>query len=206
MNLYTHDLSILDFGFPDHIIDYSLTAASEEPTHYHPRSNLTPPKHRHDGTSPLPLGMEWSPPPRKWDGDGLGSVWPHDSHTGWSYCITIPSWIILPKSSGSESSDNVVFYRVQVGIQSPEGITTTRAILRRFNEFLNLFSELKKAFPHRKLPPAPSKQLLRLKTSTLLQERRCFLEDWMQKLLSDIDISRSVPVAIFLELEAAASI
>ncbi|CAI0444260.1 unnamed protein product [Linum tenue] len=25
----------------------------------------SPPKHRHDGTSPLPLGMDWSPPPRK---------------------------------------------------------------------------------------------------------------------------------------------
>ncbi|MFQ6619186.1 hypothetical protein Gotur_001414 [Gossypium turneri] len=23
----------------------------------------SPPKHRHDGTSPLPLGMDWSPPP-----------------------------------------------------------------------------------------------------------------------------------------------
>lgn len=26
----------------------------------------SPPKHRHDGTSPLPLGMDWSPPPKKW--------------------------------------------------------------------------------------------------------------------------------------------
>ncbi|GAU23139.1 hypothetical protein TSUD_305870 [Trifolium subterraneum] len=26
----------------------------------------SPPKHRHDGTSPLPLGMDWSPAPRKW--------------------------------------------------------------------------------------------------------------------------------------------
>lgn len=30
--------------------------------------NRSPPKHRHDGTSPLPLGMDWSPPPRKWVG------------------------------------------------------------------------------------------------------------------------------------------
>lgn len=28
--------------------------------------NSSPPKHRHDGTSPLPLGMDWSPPPRNW--------------------------------------------------------------------------------------------------------------------------------------------
>ncbi|XP_043724980.1 PX domain-containing protein EREL1-like isoform X2 [Telopea speciosissima] len=96
------------------------------------------------------------------------------------------------------------FYRVQVGIQSPEGITTTQAILRRFNDFLKLFTGLKKEFPKKNLPSAPPKGLLRLKSRTLLEERRCSLEEWMGKLLSDIDISRSVPVASFLELEAAA--
>ena len=35
-------------------------------------------------------------------------------------------------------------------------------------------------------------------------QRRNTLEEWMQKLLSDIDLSRSTPVAAFLELEAAA--
>ena len=35
-------------------------------------------------------------------------------------------------------------------------------------------------------------------------QRRSTLEEWMQKLLSDIDLSRSAPVAAFLELEAAA--
>jgi hypothetical protein len=35
-------------------------------------------------------------------------------------------------------------------------------------------------------------------------QRRHALEEWMQKLLSDIDLSRSAPVAAFLELEAAA--
>ncbi|KAK2978414.1 hypothetical protein RJ640_018155 [Escallonia rubra] len=117
----------------------------------------SPPKHRHDGTSPLPLGMDWSPPPRKWvrrhsgnlssfdevDSDlevygvdfrvmkeereqwwrleraecpavgntgvvlklllnGRDTVWPHDPRTGWSYCITIPSWAVLPKSRESD--------------------------------------------------------------------------------------------------------
>lgn len=42
-----------------------------------------------------------------------------------------------------------------------------------------------------------------LKMVSLLQ-RRSSLEDWMEKLLSDIDISRSAPVGTFLELEAAA--
>ncbi|XP_057505023.1 PX domain-containing protein EREL1-like isoform X1 [Actinidia eriantha] len=158
-----------------------------------------PPKHRHDGTSPLPLGMDWSPPPRKWN--GRDTIWPHDPRTGWSYCVTIPSFVVRPKS---RDSDPVVFYRVQVGIQSTEGITTIRGVLRRFNDFLKLFTVLKKAFPKKNLPPAPPKGLLRIKSRALLEERRCSLEDWMTKLLSDIDLSRSVAVASFLELEAAA--
>ncbi|KAG4136830.1 hypothetical protein ERO13_D07G033000v2 [Gossypium hirsutum] len=159
----------------------------------------SPPKHRHDGTSPLPLGMDWSPPPRKWN--GRETVWPHDPQTGWSYSVTIPSWVVLPKA---RDSDPVVFYRVQVGLQSPEGVTTTRGVLRRFNDFLKLFTELKTAFPKKSLPPAPPKGLLRMKSRVLLEERRCSLEEWMTKLLSDFDLSRSVTVASFLELEAAA--
>ncbi|KAG4190416.1 hypothetical protein ERO13_A07G029000v2 [Gossypium hirsutum] len=93
---------------------------------------------------------------------------------------------------------------VQVGLQSPEGVTTTRGVLRRFNDFLKLFTELKTAFPKKSLPPAPPKGLLRMKSRVLLEERRCSLEEWMTKLLSDIDLSRSVTVASFLELEAAA--
>ncbi|XP_022754479.1 PX domain-containing protein EREL1-like isoform X2 [Durio zibethinus] len=133
--------------------------------------------------------------------NGRETVWPHDSRTGWSYCVTIPSWVVLPKS---RDSDPVVFYRVQVGVQSAEGVTTTRGVLRRFNDFLKLFTELKRAFPKKSLPPAPPKGLLRMKSRALLEERRCSLEEWMTKLLSDIDLSRSVSVASFLELEAAA--
>ncbi|CAN4076112.1 unnamed protein product [Withania somnifera] len=59
-------------------------------------------------------------------------------------------------------------------------------------------------FPRKNIPPAPPKGFLRMKTRTLLEERRSSLEEWMTKLLSDIDVSRSVPVASFLELEAAA--
>lgn len=161
----------------------------------------SPPKHRHDGTSPLPMGMDWSPPPKKWG--GRDTVWPHDPRSGWSYCVTIPSWVALPKSRSS-ASDPVVFYKVLVGIQSPAAVTTTRGVLRRFNDFLKLFSDLKKAFPKKTLPSAPPKGLLRMKSRALLEERRCSLEEWMSKLLSDIDISRSMAVASFLELEAAA--
>ncbi|KAG8481975.1 hypothetical protein CXB51_026907 [Gossypium anomalum] len=240
MNLYAHDLSLFDFtNFSDNpIIDHPSSFASfittppsdsgdvdagNKPTSTaNPKS---PPKHRHDRTSPLPLGMDWSLPPSRWD--GRDTVWPHNPQTGWSYCVTIPSWIILPTSGGSDivvvmltrplANGNALvlqplqglgqpglFYRVQVGIQSPEGVTTTREILRRFSDFLKLLSELKKIFPKKNLPPAPPKRILRVKNRTLLEERRCSLEDWMEKLLSDIDISRSVSVATFLELEAAA--
>ncbi|WMV41834.1 hypothetical protein MTR67_035219 [Solanum verrucosum] len=96
------------------------------------------------------------------------------------------------------------FYRVLVGLQSPEGNTTTRVILRRFNDFLKFLAALKRIFPRKNIPPAPPKGFLRMKTRTLLEERRSSLEEWMTKLLSDIDVSRSVPVASFLELEAAA--
>ncbi|KAI3928729.1 hypothetical protein MKW98_024330 [Papaver atlanticum] len=164
------------------------------------KQKISPPKHRHDGTSPLPLGMDWSPPPKKWD--GRATVWPHDSQSGWSYCVTIPSWITLPKSRDAEG---IVFYRVQVGIQSPDGVSTARGVLRRFSDFMKLFSDLKRAFPKKNLPPAPSKHILRINSSRSLPEgRRSSLEEWMQRLLSDIDLSRSVPVASFLELEAAA--
>ncbi|QCE16259.1 PX domain-containing protein EREL1-like [Vigna unguiculata] len=159
----------------------------------------SPPKHRHDGTSPLPLGMDWSPAPRKWNGQD--TVWPHNHRTGWSYCVTIPSWSFVPKS---RNSDPVVFYRVQVGVQSPEGITRLHGVLRRFNDFLKLFADLKKEFPRKNIPPAPPKGLLRLKSRALLEERRCSLEEWITKLLSDIDVSRCAAVASFLELEAAA--
>lgn len=40
------------------------------------------------------------------------------------------------------NNQNLQFYTVQVGLQSPEGITSTRGISRRFNEFLELFYEV----------------------------------------------------------------
>ncbi|GFZ04069.1 Phox (PX) domain-containing protein [Actinidia rufa] len=178
MNLYGLDPGIYDFGFSDPAIMGSLSRSSpyfrglatikddDDGTPVMPKKPTSPLRHRHDGTSPLPFGMDWSPPPRKWD--GRDSIWPHDPHSGWSYCVTVPSWIFLPKSIGS---DPVV---------------------------------LKTKFPKKNLPAAPPKSLLKKKSKTLLEERRASLEDWMEKLLSDIELSRSAPVAIFLELEEAA--
>ncbi|KAL0910207.1 hypothetical protein M5K25_021161 [Dendrobium thyrsiflorum] len=169
-----------------------------------PRSS--PPKHRHDGTSPLPLGMDWSPPPRKWE--GRNTIWPHDSRTGWSYCVMIPSWMVETASGASSDTllNPIIFYRILVGIQSPEGASSSHDILHRFSDFLKLFSALKRAFPKKDIPQAPPKHaLLRINSSRLLlEERRRALEEWIGKLLSDIDLSRSAPIATFLELEAAA--
>ncbi|KAK3130908.1 hypothetical protein QOZ80_6BG0499530 [Eleusine coracana subsp. coracana] len=168
---------------------------------------LSPPKHRHDGTSPLPLGMDWSPPPKRWE--GRNTVWPHNPQTGWSYCVMIPSWIAQTPEAGVTADSflkSVVFYRIHVGIQSPEGFSSSHGVLRRFSDFLKLSSDLKRAFPRKDVPAAPPKHaFLRINSSRLLlEERRHALEEWMQKLLSDIDLSRSAPVAAFLELEAAA--
>lgn len=94
MNLYAHDLSLMDFNSydfsdpysdpfshrPTSLLSDSRTAphltddvASDARDDYDIKSTTkrversrSPPKYRHDGTSPLPLGMDWSPPPRKW--------------------------------------------------------------------------------------------------------------------------------------------
>ncbi|KAL8153377.1 hypothetical protein V2J09_011137 [Rumex salicifolius] len=212
MNLYGHDHSFLGLSFsdlfaetvarnsPDLMLDPEPSTSSAGRTANDVRSS-SPPRHRHDGSSPLPLGMDWCPAPRRLDGRGY--VWPHDPRTGWSYCITVPSYSILPSSRGSAP---IVFYRVQVGVQSPQAITTIHGVLRRFSDFAKLFSELKKAFPEKYLPPTPPRKLLQNKSRIFLDERRCALEDWLEKLLSDIDLSRSAVVANFLELEVAASL
>ncbi|BAF20089.1 PX domain-containing protein EREL1 [Oryza sativa Japonica Group] len=167
----------------------------------------SPPKHRHDGTSGLPFGMDWSPPPKRWE--GRNTIWPHNPQTGWSYCVMIPSWIAqTPEASATADNflKSIVFYRIHVGIQSPEGISSSHGVLRRFSDFLKLSSDLKQEFPRKGIPPAPPKHAFsRINSSrVLLEERRNALEEWMQKLLSDIELSRSAPVAAFLELEAAA--
>ncbi|CAK7356947.1 unnamed protein product [Dovyalis caffra] len=140
-----------------------------------------------------------------------------------------PSWNGLEPPS----SQMVFEYRMDgilfgLMILIPDGVIVLPFLLG----FLNPSQELKKAFPHKTLPPAPPKRILRMKSSVFVEEylelkggsilvlqfeksamlmnmkslilRRCSLEDWMEKLLSDIDVSRSAPVGTFLELEAAA--
>ncbi|XP_071712281.1 uncharacterized protein [Rutidosis leptorrhynchoides] len=217
MSMYGYDASVYDYGFSDSAFinplfgnpitagisyDDELYVRRPPPPRQTPpitNPSINPPEQRrHDGNSPLPLGMDWSLPPRIWE--GRNSVWPHESNKRWSYCVTVPSWTVASSANGSDT----VFFRVQVGIQSPEGITSTREVLRRFNEFLQLYSELRKEFPKKDLPTVPPKRLMKMRSKTLLEERRCALDGWLEKLLSDIDVSRTAYVAIFLELEAAA--
>jgi hypothetical protein len=81
MDMYTYDLSLSDFSDPffdpistshlHHLLHRSSSSSSSSSSksstvidrHDKPKS---PPRHRHDGTSPLPLGMDWCLPPRKW--------------------------------------------------------------------------------------------------------------------------------------------
>ena len=37
--------------------------------------------------------------------EGRNTVWPHNPRTGWSYCVTIPSWIAQTPEAGV-ASDN----------------------------------------------------------------------------------------------------
>lgn len=84
MSMYGFDASIYDYGFSDPAITGSiygnpLTGAIDfdeelyfrrKPPPIRRLSSTqnpnTPPEHRHDGSSPLPLGMDWSLPPRIW--------------------------------------------------------------------------------------------------------------------------------------------
>ncbi|XP_071692177.1 PX domain-containing protein EREL1-like [Rutidosis leptorrhynchoides] len=112
------------------------------------------------------------------------------------YCIMIPAWVVLPKS---RDSDPVVFYRVVVGKQSPEGVTTTRAVLRRFNDFLRLLAALRKAFPKKNLSSAPPKGLLRLKSRTLL-EKVLPVSELLLKI--SVPVKRGFPVEVIPESRA----
>lgn len=87
MNVYAHDFSLLDFNYSDSIAEpyyhRRFSSSLESGIVFHnygydgrdvrgkdnyggrPVQNRSPPKHLHDGTSPLPLGMDWSPSPLK---------------------------------------------------------------------------------------------------------------------------------------------
>lgn len=81
MNLYAYDLSYfasfsdnpeMDLRSSSDSLIRSLSDSSDygDADDGNKRASVairrSPPKHRHDGTSPLPLGMDWSTPPRKW--------------------------------------------------------------------------------------------------------------------------------------------
>lgn len=102
MYSYTHDLSsLIDLNFSS-----SYSYSEEEDINYDTNHFL------HDDTvfetSPLPFGMDWTPPPPNWDGP-TNTLWPHNSSSSsssWTFSSTIPSWLLVPQST--PSSDPVV--------------------------------------------------------------------------------------------------
>eukprot|EP00850_Spirogloea_muscicola_P003722 SM000015S01222 [mRNA] locus=s15:666982:670194:+ [translate_table: standard] len=161
----------------------------------------SPPQLRRDGASPLPLGMDACPRPAHWR--GRHTVWPAEAEGHWAFCAMVLSWTAFPAARGGPGGTAVP---TVVGVQSPEGASFARGILRRFSDFLKLHAALKRSLPGKKLPAPPSRNsLARVSASPgLLEERRKALEDWLDELLTDVDASRSAPMASFLELEAAA--
>lgn len=94
MNLYGLDGSLFELGFSDPSLIESISSSHSMITSRRDiereeedllklsnsilknlKRNNSPPKSRHDGTSPLPLGMDWSPPPRNWVISVIYWVW-----------------------------------------------------------------------------------------------------------------------------------
>ena len=93
MNIYANEFSLFDFDYSDSLThpyphrristsvdsgivfhnydydydDHTVHAKANYAGISNNRAvrNRSPPKHRHDGMSPLPLGMDWTPPPLK---------------------------------------------------------------------------------------------------------------------------------------------
>ncbi|KAL0415366.1 UNVERIFIED_CONTAM: PX domain-containing protein EREX [Sesamum latifolium] len=201
MNLYGLDYSLFDLGFTDPTLIESLSGSNPMIIDRRNREreeenllklsnsilknikrNSSPPRRRHDGTSPLPLGMDWSPAPLNWPPPtAYFTIRPPLTTFQALWMGQTPSGLMISTQDGVTVSQFLlgVSYLnqkvqslswVQVGLQSPEGVTTTRGVLRRFNDFLKLSSDLKRSFRKKKLPPAPPKGLLRMKSRTLLEE------------------------------------
>lgn len=86
MDMYSNDLALFDFGYTDLNVFESYTRSSQlfsstdsidtrlsidedlvkKQQFVDGSRNPSPLRYRHDGTSPLPLGMNWSLPPGKW--------------------------------------------------------------------------------------------------------------------------------------------
>ncbi|MCO5570850.1 hypothetical protein L7F22_024578 [Adiantum nelumboides] len=153
--------------------------------------------------------MDASPAPTRWT--GANTIWPHDPRSGWSYCVMINSWVLVPDSNTATSdasnhaTNSTAYFRVLVGLQSPEGVSTLHGILRRFSQFIKLYESLKRMFPKKRLPVPPKKSFRQINhNKNHLQQRRLALSEWMVKLLTDLDVSRSPSIASFLELDEAA--
>lgn len=62
--------------------------------------------------------------------------------SGYSVLFFFKNFGSKNKLSNSLIFQSVQFFRIIVGLQSPERATSTRSVLRRFSDFLKLFSDV----------------------------------------------------------------
>lgn len=102
MNLYRLDYSLLDMGFadPSFLFEYHENSAGSSISAIErnkiDRGNINdcPPKNRYDGTSPLPLGMDWRPSPLNWV----------------QFIFFVPFWSFVPNEFGLHVSLSLRFF------------------------------------------------------------------------------------------------
>jgi len=165
--------------------------------------------YRHDGSSPLPLGLEWSPGPVRSGGEGE-SVWLGVPADSWCFSVTIPAWItVTPNSTHSPPgaaaaaaamgsidpfASSHPYCTVQGGgpVRSPGGATTGVRLLRRFSDFLTSPRRPGQRFSRPPHPPSPKHRLLFVSSNnTLISQRRAALQAWLTAVLEDLEVSRS---------------
>ena len=123
--------------------------------------------------------------------------------------MIVPSW-----TTRTHDSETTVLHRVEVGVQSPAGTTTKRAIFRRYSEFVKLDRRLAGMLGPcslalcnaRELPPLPPKTFWQKSTCVgVVQRRWGALQQYLDgvlDLISLMDVSSSAWLVVreFLSL------
>jgi len=90
-------------------------------------------------------------------------------------CISLKSWTLIYSFYVSLfNTHKGQFYRIHVGIQSPEGFSSSHGILRRFSDFLKLCSDVSWGNCWHVISNIPSVANLLFQISSILN-LRCFL-------------------------------
>ena len=103
--------------------------------------------------------------------------------------VKIPTYVVE-----LENGKEVTFYKVEITLQG-----TKWEIKKRFNEFHDLQEVLKKN--HGNLPTLPGKTLLPVKKPEEIDKRREGLEQYLQNLVSKVDVYANQNFVRFLQLD-----